>query len=79
MTPEAHKNIDFLSSDEARHIRILADYSYAESILDREKIKDTIVIFGSARISPHQGELSKYYDETVAISKKLTEWSLSFS
>lgn len=79
MTPEAHKNSEFLGSEDARHIRILADYSYADSILEKEKIKDTIVFFGSARISPYQGNLSKYYDETVAISKQLTEWSLSFS
>lgn len=79
MTPEAHKNSEFLGSESARHIRILADYSYADSIIEREKIKDTIVFFGSARISPHQGNLSKYYEETVKISKQLTEWSLSFS
>jgi uncharacterized protein (TIGR00730 family) len=83
MTPEAHKNQDFLESDDARHLRILADYSYAESILEKENIQDTIVIFGSARIHPiatgKKKNLSKYYDETVAISKSLTEWSLSIS
>ena len=83
MTPEAHNNSDFLSSDDARHIRILADYSYADSIIEKEKIKDTIVFFGSARISPGSSgkkkALSSYYDETVSISKKLTEWSISIS
>lgn len=79
MTPEAHKNQEFLGSEDARHIRILADYSYADAILEKERIKDTIVFFGSARISPGKGILSKYYEETVAISKKLTEWSLTLS
>ena len=83
MTPEAHKNSDFLGSAEARHLRILADYSYAESILDKENIHDTVVIFGSARIHPtstgKKKDLIKYYEETVTIAKTLTEWSLSIS
>ena len=82
MTPEANKNSDFLGTEDARHIRILADYAYADSVLEKEKIKDTIVIFGSARIKPseiNKGLLAKYYEETEIISKKLTEWSISIS
>jgi uncharacterized protein (TIGR00730 family) len=84
MIPEAFRNYEFLNSDQARHIRILSDYSYAESVMEKEKILDSIVIFGSARIrtnidNPNKSKLSKYYDDTVAISKMLTEWSISLS
>jgi uncharacterized protein (TIGR00730 family) len=81
---EAFRNLDFMISEQARHLRILADYSFAESIFEKEKIKDTIVIFGSARIDPEKTDrlshkMAKYYEDTVEISRLLTEWSLSIS
>ncbi|MCB1177219.1 MAG: TIGR00730 family Rossman fold protein [Leptospiraceae bacterium] len=81
---EAFRNLDFMISEEARHLRILADYSYAETIFEKEKIKDTIVIFGSARINPEkkdnkQYKLANYYEDTMEIARLLTEWSISIS
>ncbi len=49
-SPEkAYKNLDFLNSKDARILRILAEYIEPESRFRREKVKDTIVFFGSAR------------------------------
>jgi uncharacterized protein (TIGR00730 family) len=84
---KAYKNLDFLTSKDARPLRILSEYLYPKLQLEEQKVKDTIVIFGSARApSPEDlsGEerlskntkLAEYYDATRELSKKLTEWSL---
>ncbi len=49
-TPEtAYKNLGFLNSASARTLRILAEYLEPQSRLKWQKVKDTIVFFGSAR------------------------------
>ena len=46
---KAFENLDFLASTEARPLRILSEYLYPKLQLEEQNIKDTIVIFGSAR------------------------------
>ena len=85
---KAFENLDFLASQDARPLRILSEYLYPKLQLEDQNVKDTIVIFGSARApSPEdlnsQERLSKntklaeYYDATRALSKRLTEWSMN--
>ena len=45
-------NKKFLSSPEGRSIRILSEYYGPKRKLKKHKIENTIVFFGSARISP---------------------------
>ncbi len=47
---KAYKNQEFLNSPEARTIRILAEFLEPMRRFRRQKIHDTIVFFGSARI-----------------------------
>ncbi|MDI6766682.1 MAG: LOG family protein [Bacteroidota bacterium] len=49
---KAYKNIEFLNSPHARTVRILSEFLEPLSRFRRERIRDTIVIFGSARILP---------------------------
>ncbi len=49
MTEKSYKNIHFLTSQDARSIRILCEYEEPKSRLDSNKVNDTIVFFGSAR------------------------------
>jgi hypothetical protein len=49
---KAYKNEAFLNSSAARPLRILAEYTEPEERFREFKIRDTIVIFGSARIKP---------------------------
>ncbi len=49
MPVKAYKNLDFLNSPAARTIRMLSEYLEPRSRFHREKIRDTIVFFGSAR------------------------------
>jgi uncharacterized protein (TIGR00730 family) len=72
----AYQNREFLESDEARPLRILAEYLAPLEIFRRERIQDTIVFFGSARLSP-DGSLGRYYEEARALARLVTAWSKS--
>ncbi len=48
--PLAYLNPDFLVSDDARPLRILAEYLEPNRRFTEEGIKDTVVFFGSARV-----------------------------
>ncbi|MDI9611821.1 MAG: LOG family protein [Acidobacteriota bacterium] len=49
---KAYRNHAFLHGDDARVIRIISEYLEPASRLNRHRIHDTIVFFGSARIVP---------------------------
>lgn len=46
---KAYNNSEFLNSDDARSIRVLCELAEPKQRFSAEKIKDTIVLFGSAR------------------------------
>src|SRR5437868_1548584 len=48
--PLAYHDLEFLESDEARPIRILAEYLEPLRRFKAQNIQDTVVFFGSARI-----------------------------
>jgi len=74
--PLAYKDEQFLDSDEARSLRILAEYLEPLQIFCRERIHDTIVFFGSARLTP-DGPLGRYYEEARELARLITAWSKS--
>jgi uncharacterized protein (TIGR00730 family) len=74
--PLAYKNARFMDSEEARPIRILAEYLSPLEAFERERIQDTVVFFGSARIFP-DGPLGRYYEDARELARLVTEWSLS--
>ncbi len=47
---KAYNNLEFLNSPEGRTIRILSEFYEPQARFRTEKIKDTIVFFGSARL-----------------------------
>ncbi|MFN7146129.1 MAG: LOG family protein [Myxococcota bacterium] len=49
-TEKAYKNLKFLNSPHARHIRILCEYEEPRTRFIEQQVKDTIVMFGSARV-----------------------------
>jgi len=74
--PVAYKDADFLDSDDARPLRILAEYLEPMHAFNRERICDTIVFFGSARLvsgSP----LGRYYDDARELARRVAAWSES--
>lgn len=49
-TEKAYKNLSFLNGPSSRQIRILCEYEEPQERFRHEKVRDTIVIFGSARV-----------------------------
>jgi uncharacterized protein (TIGR00730 family) len=70
----AYENIAFLDSDEARPLRILAEYLQPLHAFRREQVRDTIVFFGSARLA-EDGPYARYYSDARQLAKLVTEWS----
>ena len=70
----AYRDEAFLDSAAARPLRILAEYLQPLSALERERVHDTIVFFGSARLR-EDGPLARYYAEARELAKLVTEWS----
>ena len=74
----AYKNEEFLESDDGRPLRILAEYLEPLASFRREKVQDTVVFFGSARLTL-DGPLSRYYEEARELARLVTTWSKSIS
>lgn len=72
----AYEDTDFLESDDARPLRILAEYLEPLARFRRVGIHDTIVFFGSARLAP-DGPLGRYYADAQALARLITQWSKS--
>jgi len=87
--PLAYLDPDFLESEEARPIRILAEYLEPLRRFKEQKIQDTVVFFGSARVdSRDRAELAlqtlrargehgaeKEYQLELSRSRKAVEWA----
>ena len=108
-TLKAYQNDKFLNSSDGRIIRMLSEFLEPQSRFRKQKIVDTIVFFGSARlkskrdataelnkfktmdangdpnfaeklrVAQHHVKMSKYYEDAVQLSKRLTEWSLNLN
>jgi uncharacterized protein (TIGR00730 family) len=80
MTPTdpklAYRDEAFLDSDAARPLRILAEYLQPLHAFEQERVHDTIVFFGSARLEI-DGPLGRYYAEARELARLVTEWSQS--
>ena len=76
--PLAYKNNGFLDSDDARPLRILAEYLQPLHAFERERICGTVVFFGSARLRP-DGPLGDYYVAARELARLVTLWSQSLS
>src|SRR5512140_3343764 len=72
----AYKDPDFIDSEYGRPIRILAEYLQPLHVFRDERVHDTIVFFGSARIRP-DGPLGHYYDAARELARLVTLWSKS--
>jgi uncharacterized protein (TIGR00730 family) len=76
--PVAYLNDQFLKSPDARALRILAEYLEPLSHFRHQKIRDTVVFFGSARLR-EDGPLGRYYTEARELARVLTEWAEQFT
>src|SRR5258706_2221247 len=87
--PLAYLDPDFLESDEARPIRILAEYLEPLRRFKDQKIQDTVVFFGSARVDSRQraekalrtlrargvGDAADQYQAELNRTRKAVQWA----
>ena len=72
--PLAYKNEKFLDSDDARALRILAEYLEPQHRFEEQEVPGTVVFFGSARLKP-DGPLGHYYADARELARLFTAWS----
>src|SRR5258708_10470545 len=87
--PVAYLYPEFLESEEGRPIRILAEYLEPLRRFKAQKIQDTVVFFGSARVDSSEGaeralqtlrargvrDADEQYEVELTKSRKAVEWA----
>src|SRR3954454_6815637 len=87
--PLAYLNPDFLESDDARPIRILSEYLEPLRRFKEQKIQDTVVFFGSARVDSREraeralrtlrargvSNADAHYEQELTKTRKALEWA----
>jgi len=74
----AYENQKFLESDDARPLRMIAEYLEPLQRLRDARVHDTIVFFGSARITA-EGPMGRYYAEARELARLVTLRSRSLA
>src|SRR3954469_27686 len=87
--PLAYQYPEFLESDEARPIRLLSEYLEPLRRFREEKIQDTVVFFGSARVDSREraeralrqlrargvAGADAHYEQELQKSRKAVQWA----
>jgi uncharacterized protein (TIGR00730 family) len=75
--PLAYRNEEFLKGPDSRPLRIISEYLEPLSHFRRQRIRDTIVFFGSARIQ-EDSPLGQYYKDARRLAEMVTTWAKTF-
>ncbi|MFC2168970.1 TIGR00730 family Rossman fold protein [Acidobacteriota bacterium] len=77
-TKKAYKNIEFLSSPQARTIRILSEYLEPLTRLKKNKVNSSVLFIGSARadLGKKSSSLARYYWDAEELSYYLARWAI---
>jgi hypothetical protein len=70
----AYHDLEFLESDEGRPLRILSEYLQPLHAFRQQRVHDTIVFFGSARLR-EDGPMGSCYADARELARLITEWS----
>ncbi len=76
---KAYDNDDFMHGEEARPLRILAEYLEPRARLRTHRISRAITFWGSARIEPGQikvGDGRDYYAMAQELGQRLASWTM---
>src|SRR5665213_1893022 len=75
--PLAYKNEEFLKGPDSRPLRLLSEYIEPLSHFRKQRIRDTVVFFGSARIR-EDGPLGEFYKDARTLAAMVTTWAKTF-
>ena len=70
----SYRDEAFLDTEEARPIRIVAEYLAPLRAFRHARIHDTVVFFGSSRLG-EDGPLRRYYEEARTLARLVTQWA----
>ncbi len=75
---KAYKNLEFLTSRDARTVRILSEYLEPLARLKKLKVNNTVLFLGSTKANPEKkgSVLTKYYWEAEELSFNLVKWAI---
>ncbi|MFB0565439.1 MAG: LOG family protein [Candidatus Aminicenantaceae bacterium] len=75
---KAYKNLEFLTSHEARTVRILSEYLEPEARLRKLKVNNTVLFLGSSKADPEDesSPLAKYYWDAEELAHFLVKWAI---
>ena len=76
---KAYQNAEFLNGPHARSLRILSEYIEPRARLDRYKIRDTVVFFGSARFKDGQTAQAVADEAVTDEEKERAKWLVNGS
>jgi uncharacterized protein (TIGR00730 family) len=71
--PKAYQNQGFLRGKDARLVRVLSEYLEPASRLEWQRVKDTIVFFGSARVLPVEESKKRLADLQSRFNSQTTK------
>jgi len=73
---KAYKNPEFMMSPEARTVRMLCEYLEPATRLERAKVDQAIIFFGSARLRPKPSTGPDYCAEATELATRLADWTV---
>lgn len=75
---KAYKNLEFLTSVDARTIRIISEYLEPEARLRKLKVNNTVLFLGSSMADPRDKNslLTKYYWDAEDLAFRLAKWAI---
>ncbi len=76
--PLAYQNEEFFKHADSRPLRILSEYLEPLSHFRHQRIRDTVVFFGSARLQEN-GPLGRYYRDARTLARMVTEWAETYA
>jgi len=77
---KAYKNEEFMASENARSLRILAEYIEPRQRLAAHGIKRALIFWGSARLRPRRGgpvdDSVDYYNQARLLAARMAQWTM---
>ncbi|MBS0364279.1 MAG: TIGR00730 family Rossman fold protein [Proteobacteria bacterium] len=74
--PLAYRDPAFMTSEEGRPIRMIAEYLAPLRTFTAAGVQATVVFFGSARLRA-SGPMGRYVQEATELARQVTQWSQS--
>lgn len=77
---KAYKNPDFMQGDDARPLRILAEYLEPRARLAEQAVERGLIFWGSARLKPDRlrpvDDTVDYYNQARLLAARMAQWTM---